>query len=82
MSRSTDGFVSCIERSLRLANAAAPATVRATMPEANPSLYLALPLALTFPMNLLLGIPFTVVLLMSLALEIGAKPWHLFSFGT
>lgn len=36
---------------------AAPATVRATMPEANPSLYLALPLALTFPMNLLFGIP-------------------------
>ncbi|MBK9324360.1 MAG: sodium-dependent bicarbonate transport family permease [Bdellovibrionaceae bacterium] len=39
---------------------AAPATVRSTMPEANPSLYLALPLTLTFPMNLLLGIPFYV----------------------
>lgn len=36
---------------------AAPAAVRASIPTANPSLYLALPLALTFPMNLLVGIP-------------------------
>lgn len=42
---------------------AAPATVRSTMPEANPSLYLALPLALTFPMNLLFGIPFYISLI-------------------
>lgn len=39
---------------------AAPATVRSTMPEANPGLYLALPLAITFPMNLLVGIPFYI----------------------
>lgn len=39
---------------------AAPATVRTTMPEANAALYLALPLALTFPMNLILGIPFYI----------------------
>ncbi|MBK7892072.1 MAG: sodium-dependent bicarbonate transport family permease [Bdellovibrionales bacterium] len=41
---------------------AAPATVRSAMPEANPGLYLALPLALTFPMNLLFGIPFYIEL--------------------
>ncbi len=37
---------------------AAPAAMRSSIPLANPSLYLALPLALTFPMNLLFGIPF------------------------
>lgn len=36
---------------------AAPAAVKSSIPSANPSLYLALPLALTFPMNLLFGIP-------------------------
>ncbi len=36
---------------------AAPASVRSSIREANPSLYLALPLALTFPMNLIFGIP-------------------------
>jgi uncharacterized protein len=36
---------------------AAPAAIRTTVPSANPSLYLALPLALTFPMNLIIGIP-------------------------
>lgn len=49
---------------------AAPATVRTTMPEANPSLYLALPLALTFPMNLLFGIPFYIEISQWLALKI------------
>jgi hypothetical protein len=39
---------------------AAPAAIRSSMPKANPSLYLALPLALTFPMNLLFGIPFYI----------------------
>jgi len=39
---------------------AAPAAIRASVPTANPSLYLALPLGLTFPMNLLLGIPFYI----------------------
>jgi len=37
---------------------AAPAAIRASMPNANPSLYVALPLALTFPLNIVLGIPF------------------------
>ncbi len=36
---------------------AAPAAIRSSVQGANPSLYLALPLALTFPMNLLFGIP-------------------------
>ena len=35
---------------------AAPAAIKSSMPEANPSLYLAMPLALTFPLNLLFGI--------------------------
>lgn len=39
---------------------AAPATIRSSIPEANPSLYLALPLAITFPMNLIFGIPLYV----------------------
>lgn len=37
---------------------AAPAAIRSSIPKANPSLYLAMPLALTFPMNLFFGIPF------------------------
>ncbi len=36
---------------------AAPAAIRSSIREANPALYLALPLALTFPMNLIFGIP-------------------------
>lgn len=39
---------------------AAPAAVRSSIPKANPSLYLAMPLALTFPMNLVFGIPFYI----------------------
>lgn len=35
----------------------APAAIRTAIPGANPSLYVALPLALTFPMNVLIGIP-------------------------
>lgn len=41
---------------------AAPAAMRSSIPSANPSLYLALPLALTFPMNLIFGIPFYIEL--------------------
>lgn len=41
---------------------AAPAAIRSAVPEASPSLYLALPLALTFPLNLLFGIPFYISL--------------------
>lgn len=37
---------------------AAPAAVRASVPGANPSLYVALPLGLTFPFNLTLGLPY------------------------
>lgn len=37
---------------------AAPTAIRASIDEANPGLYLALPLALTFPFNLLFGISF------------------------
>ncbi|MCI3922828.1 sodium-dependent bicarbonate transport family permease [Paenibacillus sp. TRM 82003] len=36
---------------------AAPAAMRASVPEANPSLYLTLALGITFPFNLALGIP-------------------------
>ncbi len=35
----------------------APATVRASLPEANPSIYLTSSLGITFPFNLLIGIP-------------------------
>ena len=37
---------------------AVPAVVRYAIPEANPSLYFGLSLGLTFPLNILLGIPF------------------------
>ncbi|MEE4283149.1 MAG: sodium-dependent bicarbonate transport family permease, partial [Pseudomonadales bacterium] len=36
---------------------AVPAAMRLALPEANPSVYLALSLAVTFPFNLLVGIP-------------------------
>jgi hypothetical protein len=36
---------------------AAPPAVRMTLPDANPSYYLTLALAITFPFNLVLGIP-------------------------
>ena len=41
---------------------AAPAAIRASMPQANPSLYLGLPLAITFPLNLAFGIPYYIFL--------------------
>lgn len=41
---------------------AAPAAIRSAIPGANPGLYLAMPLAITFPMNLLLGIPLYIEL--------------------
>ncbi|MEK3884374.1 sodium-dependent bicarbonate transport family permease [Paenibacillus sp. PL2-23] len=37
---------------------AAPAALKTSVPEANPSIYLGLSLGITFPMNLLIGIPF------------------------
>ena len=36
---------------------AVPAAMRLALPEANPSVYLAMSLAITFPFNLLVGIP-------------------------
>lgn len=36
---------------------AAPAAVRASLPEANPAYYLTLALAITFPFNIVIGIP-------------------------
>jgi hypothetical protein len=36
---------------------AAPPAVRATLPEANPAYYLTLALAITFPFNIIVGIP-------------------------
>ncbi len=36
---------------------AAPAALRASVPKANPSIYLGLALGITFPFNLIVGIP-------------------------
>ena len=36
---------------------AVPAAMRLTLPEANPSLYISMALALTFPFNIIIGIP-------------------------
>ena len=41
---------------------AAPAALRLSVADANPTLYVALPLALTFPMNVVFGIPFYIEL--------------------
>ncbi len=41
---------------------AAPAAIRGSISEANPSLYVALPLALTFPVNVILWIPLYIAL--------------------
>lgn len=37
---------------------AAPAAMRTTVPDANPSIYLSLAIGITFPFNILVGIPF------------------------
>jgi hypothetical protein len=37
---------------------AVPAVLKLAIPEASPSLYLGLSLGLTFPLNIILGIPF------------------------
>jgi hypothetical protein len=39
---------------------AVPAAMRMTVPEANPSLYISMALALTFPFNIIIGIPIYV----------------------
>ena len=41
---------------------AVPAVVRYAIPEANPSLYVGLSLGITFPLNILVGIPVYVQL--------------------
>lgn len=41
---------------------AAPAAVRLALPQANPGLYLTASLAITFPFNLVIGIPFYVMI--------------------
>jgi len=41
---------------------AAPAAIKSSIPEANPSFFVALPLAITFPMNVLIGIPYYLFL--------------------
>ena len=38
-------------------NIAVPAVLRYAIPEANPSLYFGLSLGVTFPLNILIGIP-------------------------
>jgi hypothetical protein len=45
---------------------AVPAAMRMTVPEANPSLYVSMALALTFPFNIIIGIPlyFNIIKLM------------------
>ncbi len=46
---------------------AVPAAMRLAVPKADPSLYITLPLAITFPFNILLGIPLYDFLIQSLA---------------
>ncbi len=46
---------------------AVPAAVRLALPEANPGLYLSMSLAITFPFNILLGIPLYTALAQKLA---------------
>ena len=45
---------------------AVPAVLRYALPEANPSLYFGLSLGITFPLNILLGIPIYVQLAQTL----------------
>ncbi|NKQ37867.1 MAG: sodium-dependent bicarbonate transport family permease, partial [Methanosarcinales archaeon] len=44
----------------------APAAMRASIPEANPSIYLPMAVALTFPVNIIVGMPLWQVLSMTL----------------
>ena len=45
---------------------AVPAAMRVAVPQANPSIYLTLALAVTFPFNLVLGIPLYLTIAQSL----------------
>lgn len=50
---------------------AVPAAMRLALPEANPSLYIALPMAVTFPFNILVGIPMYHLLIGALGIGAG-----------
>ena len=50
---------------------AAPAAVRLALPEANPGIYLAARLGITFPFNLTIGIPLIVLVAQSLEGMVG-----------
>ncbi|MDA7423678.1 sodium-dependent bicarbonate transport family permease [Thalassococcus lentus] len=54
---STGGVVLLMVLSASASYIAVPAAMRVAVPEANPSIYLTLSLAITFPFNLTLGIP-------------------------
>lgn len=41
---------------------AAPAAIRYGIPEANPAFYIALPLGMTFPLNVIIGVPYYIAL--------------------
>jgi hypothetical protein len=45
---------------------AVPAAMRMTVPEANPSLYISTSLGVTFPFNIIVGIPIYMVLVKQL----------------
>ena len=54
---STGGAVLLMTLSASASYIAVPAAMRVALPEANPSVYLTLSLGVTFPFNLVLGIP-------------------------
>lgn len=49
---------------------AVPAAMRMTVPEANPSLYVSMALALTFPFNIIVGIPFYLEIIKHLGIGV------------
>jgi len=59
---STGGTVLLMVLSASASYIAVPAAMRVALPEANPSIYLTLSLGVTFPFNLVLGIPLYVAL--------------------
>ena len=53
-----DSSVLCTQLASSASYIAVPAALKLAIPEASPSLYLGLSLGLTFPLNIILGIPF------------------------
>ena len=51
------GLVAGLLRGLSTGGVAVPAAMRVALPDANPSIYLTLSLGVTFPFNLVIGIP-------------------------